>query len=264
MISLASVKTYLGVTGTAQDAVLEVLRKGTLELVAGYARYSVDAPPVVRTEVLDVTPFRSGGLSGIDGSQEQEFFLLEQPNQVLSGTVTVTAGSAAVAGTGTRFLTELLVGSALEIGAETALVSAIASNTALTLTTPHVAGATAAAAKSALVSVETREDLLSAWELADPRDFELQGARLISKKCDVPAGSGRIRLRYRVGFQEDQGPAEASMVAHRIIQSYFEQRDAGTIQSASLGTLSVTYANLSPALRMDLEDLRKHRLRRAA
>ena len=64
----------------------------------------------------------------------------------LTGTVSVTAGTAAVTGTGTAFTTELAVGDAIKIGSEVFTVSAIASPTSLTLDSNHVAGASGATA----------------------------------------------------------------------------------------------------------------------
>ncbi|MCF7918207.1 hypothetical protein K9L27_04430, partial [Candidatus Gracilibacteria bacterium] len=64
----------------------------------------------------------------------------------LTGTVSVTAASASVTGTTTAFTTELAVGDAIKIGSEVFTVSAIASDTALTLDSAHTAGASGATA----------------------------------------------------------------------------------------------------------------------
>ncbi|MCF7918003.1 hypothetical protein K9L27_03330, partial [Candidatus Gracilibacteria bacterium] len=64
----------------------------------------------------------------------------------LTGTVSVTASATAVTGSGTAFTTELAVGDAIKIGSEVFTVSAIASDTALTLDSAHTAGASGATA----------------------------------------------------------------------------------------------------------------------
>ena len=63
----------------------------------------------------------------------------------LTGTVSVTAGTAAVTGVSTLFLTELSVGDVIKIGTELLTVSVITSDTVLTLAANHVAGASGAA-----------------------------------------------------------------------------------------------------------------------
>ena len=59
-------------------------------------------------------------------------------NVALTGTVAVTTGSATVTGTGTLFTTELRVGETIRIVAEVFRVSAIASNTSLTLSSNYL------------------------------------------------------------------------------------------------------------------------------
>jgi cyclophilin family peptidyl-prolyl cis-trans isomerase len=71
----------------------------------------------------------------------------------LTGTVSVGAGAAIVTGTGTSFTTELRAavgttpGSAIRIGDQNFTVASIVSNTQLTLSAVHVAGATNVTAK---------------------------------------------------------------------------------------------------------------------
>ena len=62
----------------------------------------------------------------------------------LTGTVTVGAGTKAVAGTATTFTTDLVAGQTILIGTQYCVIDAITSDTALTITANHTAGATAA------------------------------------------------------------------------------------------------------------------------
>lgn len=66
--------------------------------------------------------------------------------QNLTGTVTVSANSVTVTGSGTTFTTKVIVGDLLVIGSETHRVSSVSNNTVLTLEMRHHAGATGATA----------------------------------------------------------------------------------------------------------------------
>lgn len=67
-------------------------------------------------------------------------------SSTLTGTVTVVKGANSVIGVGTQFTTELVVGDFIVIANEVHKVSTITSNTALTIETRHVAGASAVTA----------------------------------------------------------------------------------------------------------------------
>lgn len=63
------------------------------------------------------------------------------PEFTLTGTVSVTASSTTVTGVNTKFTTELKAGDTITIAAEDRSVDSISTDTSLTLTTPHTAGA---------------------------------------------------------------------------------------------------------------------------
>lgn len=71
-----------------------------------------------------------------------------------TGTVSVSAGTASVTGVGTAFLTELQAGCAIKIGAESHIVRTITSNTAATIVSNHVAGA------SGVTAYKDQDDLI--------------------------------------------------------------------------------------------------------
>lgn len=71
------------------------------------------------------------------------------PAYTLRGTLTVAAGATAVVGVDTRFGEDLIEGDTLTIGAESRVVDVITSDTELTLTTAHVAGAAGVTATKA-------------------------------------------------------------------------------------------------------------------
>ena len=74
-----------------------------------------------------------------------EVFDTNNTGTSLTGTVTVTAGTAAVVGVGTLFTTELGLGDKIKIGTEVHAVLAITDNLNMTLSKNHVAGAAGAA-----------------------------------------------------------------------------------------------------------------------
>jgi len=92
--------------------------------------------------------FVGGGSGALSATQKNEFYMVVVNNAganvetgTLSGTVTVSAGTAAVTGVTTAFTTELNVGDYIKIGSEEIEISAIADDTNLTLATNHIAGA---------------------------------------------------------------------------------------------------------------------------
>ena len=99
--------------------------------------------------VEDTTPQLGGDLdlnsSGITGTGYQTWtgYAVQTGDLALAltGTVSVTASTAAVTGVGTIFNTEVRAGSAIKIGTEVFTVASVASNTALTLDSNHIAGA---------------------------------------------------------------------------------------------------------------------------
>ncbi|WP_127716899.1 LamG-like jellyroll fold domain-containing protein [Halobacteriovorax sp. HLS] len=68
------------------------------------------------------------------------------PDVALTGTVTVSAASSSVTGSGTTFTTELSAGDFIDISGELLKIKSVDSNTALTLVLTHTAGATSVAA----------------------------------------------------------------------------------------------------------------------
>src|SRR4030067_551396 len=62
-------------------------------------------------------------------------------NTAITGTVSVSAGAAAVTGVGTSFTTALVIGDSIKIADEIFTVSVITNNTSLTLDSNHIAGA---------------------------------------------------------------------------------------------------------------------------
>lgn len=78
-----------------------------------------------------------------DGNLERTDQFLPSPN-TLTGTVTVTAGSTTVVGSGTLFSVELAQGDTITIGTGTHVVDYVTSDISLTLRTAHVLGAAGA------------------------------------------------------------------------------------------------------------------------
>jgi len=93
----------------------------------------------------------------------------QAPLFTLTGTVTVTIGTAAVVSVGTLFTTELAVGESIVIGLETHTILSITDNLNLTLTANHTAGAAGVAYAIAGIPAETD---VGVWygELFQPLD----------------------------------------------------------------------------------------------
>ena len=108
------------------------------------------------------------------------FFDVNTVEDVLTGTVTVSAGAAAVVGVNTLFLTELYVGSSIKIASEYFTVGAIADDTNLTLSANHVAGAAAVAAYTGIASANKR----SGGDIEDKEAFNVNLLPNIDKKIE--------------------------------------------------------------------------------
>lgn len=126
---------------TANNAFLDAAQHTVFGRVIGTGMTVVDAIHDLPVFNL-VGVYNNAALSTVPLSNYTAF------TQNLTGTVTVAAGATQVTGTGTQFTTELKVGAAIQIGTQTFTISAIASNTQLTLSQAHTAGATAVTAKT--------------------------------------------------------------------------------------------------------------------
>lgn len=81
--------------------------------------------------------------------KNENYIIMPTANVVTSvgvGTVSVTAGTAAVTGSGTTFLARINVGDYIQIGSEIHRVTVVNNNTSLTIANNHVAGATSVTA----------------------------------------------------------------------------------------------------------------------
>ena len=105
---------------------------------AGGADWEVSSTPSPWTNDVDADGYDIADLGTLD--QDGDLSL------ALTGTVTVSAGTANVTGTGTAFLTEARAGTPIKIGSEVFTVASTSSNTALVLDSNHVAGAAGATA----------------------------------------------------------------------------------------------------------------------
>lgn len=178
----SSLVTGAGTNFTSQLVVGNSIRFGNDDLVYTVASFSTTYPttqmtlnPIVMGGTVSTTQ-GSATLSGAGtllrsilsvgsvvqiGSDPQNYTVASIASEtsltlsppVLSGTVAVTNGSATVNGTGTKFTSELAVGASLIFQSDVTsyVVSAIASDTSLTLTTLY--GGTSAASGAALKAV---------------------------------------------------------------------------------------------------------------
>lgn len=107
----------------------------------GGALHTADTLANLNTKVSDATlvPATHTHMGGVDGAILN--MLKGALDSALTGTVTVSAASAAVVGAGTAFDTELQVDDAIKIVDEIFTVQAIADATHLTLDSNHIAGA---------------------------------------------------------------------------------------------------------------------------
>lgn len=112
----------------------------------------------------------------------------------------------------------------------------------------------------ALVSVEYRTDL--GWVAQDLAGFELDGAKVYWMGAGVeplPPGRRTVRVTYPHGYAVDQGPADAQLVALKLVAFVWQRRASGhgVLSGAQLGTPSVKFFEGLPRdLQRDIEALR--------
>ena len=112
------------------------------ELVAGTSVLLLEGEYIVVTTITDLENIilASNHVGGAAAKTGQ----LATPT-LLTGTVSVSAGTKAVTGVGTTFLADLSVGDVIKIGSQLLTIATITSSTALALAANHTAGASGVA-----------------------------------------------------------------------------------------------------------------------
>lgn len=244
MISAATLQRWVP-GGNAND--LADLEAGIVAMIERESGRDFRSPRAAAEPwILDVPRAPSGGLTRYNRGEVQWLALPEQPQRQLTGTWTITAGTAALAGSSGAALSELTTDSAVEIGAETIKVSAITDNDTVTLAANHTAGASAATIHSDFLRVSIRSAPAGAWSALDPvDDVELDREtklRIFSKAWNFPQGRRRVKIEPLLGYAADSGPADLMMLMRDMVTSWYERGPAG-IKSESGGGITLTYAD---------------------
>lgn len=138
--SIDTLNNRVGIGTISPDATLEILNTSTQLILSHSDPFDV-LFTVGSTGALTILPTDSVTIDSalaINGLETINGVL----GTTLTGTVSVTAATAAVTGSGTDFEGELVEGSAIEISGEVFTVSTIISANSLTLDSNHIAGAT--------------------------------------------------------------------------------------------------------------------------
>lgn len=166
------------------------------------------------------------------------------------GTVSLTAGSTAVTGTGTLWLGQVRPGDLITFDAGHSFqeVGAVASNTGLTLATPH-AGATMAGAPYAIIRNFTGTlpariaadiaDLVRSWQLREDQ----MGQWMAGPADGGPAGDGRYPLTDPSGVTRTvSGLAVISEMADAVVPSAEAAVEAAQMATAAAGNATAKAA----------------------
>lgn len=229
MNTIEDLRSWAGVTGSSQDALLRQIEAGVVDLVGLYTNRLLVSPPERAVQILDGPDANTGGLSGIDAGPMQWVTLREPPIAALSGTFTVAPGETAVTGSGTKALTELSADPASAItfpGLEPILVSTITSDTSFSLSEAITDGVDGVTGEAAIISLETRSEggLSASWRPLDLRRFEVKGRRVYSLRDEVEPGRRTVRVSYRRGFEEGEGPPAISLLVLDMVKSSYVNR----------------------------------------
>lgn len=159
--------------------------------VAKTANTQVTFQPATARNNLDTANLKTSGViitellnTGING-------IAQSPN--LGGTVQTTAGSAAVTGTGTNFLTDFIVGDVISIAGNNKIITAITSNTALTANSSYIASFTSPYRRGGLAGTAVYYAYLVGGTSGTGFIWSTRNTNLSQALVDLPAGYANFR-----------------------------------------------------------------------
>ncbi len=169
------------------------------------------------------------------------------PATALTGTLTVSAGTATVTGTGTLFTTELSVGQSIIIGSEAYNVLTITDNTNLTLSSNHIAGASGATAysDSSLLNIKAGSGT-SRLYISESGNVGI-GSTSPGNKLTISGGNIMLDNNTALGFKTSSG-AERSMI---IMQSDDNLRIGNTGTGDGNDTVSFNITGKANVMNID-------------
>jgi hypothetical protein len=262
MVSIETLRELAGLSAgdTSKDTVLRQLAAGSLAFIAHETGRLLVCPPMAYQQVLSPPEPPRVGLSPGE-AWIQRVLMRTAPQRKLTGTVTVAAGATELVGTGTKFTTQLAVGSTVIIAGQSIAVATISSDTALSLAEEHVAGATDVLAFIEVIALHQREDLQSAWTALDTAEFEFENSSIYPLGDLFPSGKRTVRVRYLVGFEEGYGPPEVELLFNKIFRAAYSSRAKRSKTVTVDGAFTVTWADLSEekeSLKEDLATVSEH------
>lgn len=285
MNTIEDLREWAGVTGVDQDGTLRLIEAGVVAFIEQGANRLYRCPPERVKQILNGPEVRSRTLTREAGPQ-QWVTLAEPPYTILTGTFSVTAGSTAVVGLESKATEELSASPPTAIvfdDDQVLLVSEIQDDLNFTLTEPHDEGVSAVSATADLIGIETRSEGVSDWDELDPRDgFEVDGRRVYSLSFDFPTGGGSssgslslgssasrsgsrggrrtVRITYRRGFEEGEGPADATLLVLEMVKSVFLGKRRRSTSVGVPGAFRITWASFkdqAAAFQAKIEALRR-------
>lgn len=246
MNTIQDLREWAGVKDGTQDALLRQIEGGVVRLLEKATNRRFTCPPERIAQMLNGPPVHTGGLSQDDPGPQQWVTLREEPLTILSGTFTIIPGGTAVVGVGTLATQELSAAppSAVSFdGGDPLLIDEITDDLNFSLAEPHADGVTAANATAELIGVETRREGDKTWDEIDPREVEVDRRRVYSPDNDFYPGRGTVRITYRQGFQEGQGPEDVTLLVLEMVKSAYVRKRRRSSSVAVPGAFRVTWAS---------------------
>lgn len=233
-----------------QDDLLRSIEAGVVALIESQTNRLYVTPPEPATEIFNGPQMHTGGLSRTAPGPQQWITLEELPIAELDGTFTVLPGETTVVGVLSKATEQLSESPATAITfsgvADPVLVETITDDTNFSLAEPVIEGIADATAEAAITTIETRHAGHKTWLELDPRDFEIERRRIYSIWADFIPGRRTVRVRYRRGFEEGEGPADAALLVNEMVGAIFSQRAESTANVSSVdieGAYKITWGD---------------------
>lgn len=230
MNTIEQLRQWAGVSDSSADATLRQIEAGVISLLEKATHRQYISPiETIQEELTPLRPRQARISRLIVGAKSQWVTLNDDPVTQLSGTWTVTSNSTTITGTNGNALTELSANpsTAVTVGSlDPLLIESIIDDNTFTVTEIPTLGAIDQTATAAIMAIQFRNlQLPNKWLDQDPRNFEVSGRRIYSPDYQMHHSHRTVRVKYRRGFAEGDGPADAALWVLEAVGLWYRSQE---------------------------------------